>query len=376
MKRLALALALLSCASVAQAQDDDLARARFLDQQGVRAFGEGRFRDAKVLFEESYRAGGPPTELWNVARCQLKYDDTEGARATLDTYLAQKTLSPQDRGEAQRLLDDLAHRTSPLVVVSTPAGALVSVDGHVWGMTPYTGTIPPGKHEIAVGGRSKDVEARGGHAVVVSVALGKSERSSRHRHAHATKRFFLELGALATISSLGGVVVDAVPAPELSLGWAPFAFRRGRIGFGVRMRSEYDTWSTSNGVANDAIGCTPGTDYSAVELLAMPTVFGDYHLSKRVDLGARLGFGAAIYISSSPIAGDLFAPACAYGGSLAPDGYAEADVSVRLDDHFRLVFPATFDIHTAYVGTRSDLSLDATGPWIRVGLGVALAVDL
>jgi len=345
----------------------------------VRAFAEGHVRDAMTLFQESYRAGGPPTELWNVARCQLKLDDPEAARATLQEYLAKKGLSPQDRAEAQRLLDDLERRPSPFVVASTPAGAMVSVDGHVWGMTPYTGTLPPGEHDVDVGGSSKHVEARGGRMVVVSVRLGSVEsRSSHKKHARHMKRFWAELAALATISSLGGgAAVDVVPAPEIGLGFAPFDFRKSRIGFGVRVRAEYDTWTTSAGVSNaTTLGCTPPSDYSAVELLAMPTMFGDWLVSKNVALGARIGFGAAIYISGSPIAGDLFAPACAYGGSLAPDGYASLDVSVRLNDDFRLVFPATFDVHTAYVGTRNDASIDASGPWMRFGLGVALAVDL
>ncbi|HEY1956280.1 MAG TPA: PEGA domain-containing protein [Polyangiaceae bacterium] len=388
MKRSAVALALVLCASSASAQDDpgksptgddELARARFLDQQGVRAFGDGHVRDAMTLFQESYRAGGPPNELWNVARCQLKLDDPDGARSTLEEYLSKEGLSPQDRGEAQRLLDDLVHRASPFVAASTPAGATVSVDGHVWGLTPYTGTLPPGDHEIDIGGSSKHVEARGGRVVVVSVHLGSVEPKSHHkRHAHHTKRFWAELGALATVSSLGGgAAVDVVPAPELAFGWAPFDFRGSRIGFGVRFRAEYDTWSTSAGVSNaNSLGCAPPNDYSAVELLAMPTMFGDWLVSKNVSLGARIGFGAAIYASSSPIGGDLFAPACAYGGSLAPDGYASLDVSVRLNDTFRLVFPATFDIHTAYVGTRNDGTVDASGPWMRFGLGVALAVDL
>src|SRR5271168_1219329 len=104
---LAAALALFFFCVTARAQEDDLARARFLDQQGVRAFADGHFRDAMTLFWASYRAGGPPTELWNVARCQLKLEDTDGARRTLETYLDQKDLADADRAEGKRLLDEL-----------------------------------------------------------------------------------------------------------------------------------------------------------------------------------------------------------------------------------------------------------------------------
>src|ERR1700722_16740182 len=92
-----------SFTSGALAQDDELARARFLDQQGVRAFGENRFRDAMALFGASYRAGGPPTELWNVARCQLKLDNPEDARRTLEEFLDRKDLTESDRADGKRL---------------------------------------------------------------------------------------------------------------------------------------------------------------------------------------------------------------------------------------------------------------------------------
>jgi hypothetical protein len=125
------------------------------------------------------------------------------------------------------------------------------------------------------------------------------------------------------------------------------------------------------------MGCTPPTDYSGFEVLAMPTVFGSFKLSQRVSLGARLGVGAAIYASSAPMGGDLFTPSCVYGGSLTPDGYAALDVSIALIDAMRLVlFPATLDVHPAYAGARSDTTYDASGAWLRLALGVGLAVDL
>ena len=148
-------------------------------------------------------------------------------------------------------------------------------------------------------------------------------------------------------------------------------------GSGLRFRGFVDVWTTSGGVSNTIMGCTPPTDYTGFELVAMPTAFGALRVGKRIMLGARLGFGAAIYASGVPIGGDLFAPACAYGGSLAPDGYAALDVSIDLASILRLVlFPATLDFHAPYVGARSDNTVDATGPWVRLGFGAALAVDL
>jgi len=114
VKRLAAAIFLVT--SLAHAQDDALARARFLDQQGARAYAEGRFRDAAALFNESFRAGGPATELWNVARCQLKLDDPDAARRTLQAYLDRTDLGAEDRAEGQRLEGEIAKRISTFVV--------------------------------------------------------------------------------------------------------------------------------------------------------------------------------------------------------------------------------------------------------------------
>src|ERR1700722_7033228 len=91
---------------------DDLERARTLDQQGVRAFREGRYNDAIRYFEEAFRLGGPSSELWNIARCDVKLDDPEAASVALDSYLAGSDLSPEDRASAKRELDDLRRRPS------------------------------------------------------------------------------------------------------------------------------------------------------------------------------------------------------------------------------------------------------------------------
>ncbi len=374
-------------APLARAQDDALARARFLDQQGVRAFAEGRYRDAATLFNESFRAGGPPTELWNVARCQLKLDDPDAARKILEVYLDQKNLSAEDRNEGKKLLDEIENRTSTFVVASTPAGATVALDGKVIGTTPISSVLQPGAHEIrvvreGVGSVTKHVQAHDGRAVVISVDLGAIPGKDDERHdkskKHAVRRFFGELGLIGSLSVLGGgAVVTGMASPEIALGWAPFVFRNALLGFGLRFRMTYDQWSTSANVSNANASCAPPNDYSAVEILAMPTMFGAMRVSRRVSLGARAGFGGAFYASGSPIGGDLFAPTCIYGGSLAPDGYAAVDVSVSLLDQLRLVlYPATFDVHPAYVGARNDGTLDASGPWFRIGAGVALAVDL
>jgi len=384
VKRLAAAIFLVT--SLAHAQDDALARARFLDQQGARAYAEGRFRDAAALFNESFRAGGPATELWNVARCQLKLDDPDAARRTLQAYLDRTDLGAEDRAEGQRLEGEIAKRISTFVVASTPTGAQVTVDGRVVGATPYTSTLQPGAHEIFIGAITKHIVAKDGRAVVLSVELDSRdtpdeappEKHPTRKAKKHVRRFFGELGVVGSVSVLGGgAIVTGAASPELAFGFSPFVFRDVTVGIGLRFRATYDQWSTSPVVSNANASCTPPNDYNGVEMLVMPTVFASFRMSDRVRIGGRLGFGGAIYASGSPIGGDLFTPTCIYGGSLAPDGYAAMDVSISLADWLRLVvYPVTFDVHPSYVGARNDATFDASGAWVRVGAGLSLAVDL
>src|ERR1019366_5558773 len=79
----------------------NLEAARELDQQGVRAFRDGRFSDAIRYFLSAYRLGGPSSELWNVARSRERMDDAETAAGAIEQYLAQRDLTSQDRAEAE-----------------------------------------------------------------------------------------------------------------------------------------------------------------------------------------------------------------------------------------------------------------------------------
>ncbi len=151
--------------------------ARELDQQGVKAFGEARYSDAALLFRGARALGGPPTEVWNVARCLERLDDAEGASAAIDEYLAAREVAAQDRAEAERESRAIKARPSWLTVTTTPSGASVSVDGQAeGGPTPTSLSVRPGSHTVSVklAGRapaSKTVDARFGRALVVALDL-------------------------------------------------------------------------------------------------------------------------------------------------------------------------------------------------------------
>jgi len=155
----------------------DLEAARELDQQGVRAFRDGRFSDAIRYFLSAYRLGAPSSELWNVARSRERMDDAETAASAIQQYLAQQDLSTQDRAEAERELQALRGRPSVLTVITVPSGAVVTVDGkQTAGPTPVSLEIRPGPHTIAVHHdgyttETRPLESRFGRAVIVSLDL-------------------------------------------------------------------------------------------------------------------------------------------------------------------------------------------------------------
>jgi hypothetical protein len=155
--------------------------ARELDQEGVRGFREGRYADAIRYFRTAYALGGPPSELWNIAKCRERMDDAEGATAAIDEYLTVPNLSPQDRSDAEHEAQALRARPSILTVTSTPAGALVTVDGKQTGPTPLSVEIRPGVHTVVVrregySAATQSLEARFGRAVIVSLDLGRGAK--------------------------------------------------------------------------------------------------------------------------------------------------------------------------------------------------------
>jgi hypothetical protein len=155
----------------------NVAAARELDQQGVVGFRDGRFGDAARYFRAAFHLGGPSSELWNLARAYEKLDDAEDADRAITEYLAQPELSPQDRTDAEHEAHALRGRSSVLTITTTPAGAVVSVDGKsVPGTTPLSFEIAAGEHVVVVkhGGyaaETRTFDAHFGRAVIVPLDL-------------------------------------------------------------------------------------------------------------------------------------------------------------------------------------------------------------
>jgi hypothetical protein len=156
-----------------------LAAARELDQEGVRAFREGRYGDAVRYFAAAYRMGGPSSELWNMARARERMDQPEEAARAIEEYLGQRDLSAYDRADGERELHALHTRPSMVTVTTNPPGAVVTVDGkQTVGPTPVSVAVRAGPHTIAVHHEgymtvTRPLEARFGRAVIVTLDLTK-----------------------------------------------------------------------------------------------------------------------------------------------------------------------------------------------------------
>jgi hypothetical protein len=159
----------------------DLDAARELDQEGVRAFAAGRYREAIHFFNEARRLGGPATELWNIARCHDRLDEPEESAKAIEAYLAE-TIGTDERTDAQRELERLKMRSSTLVAITAPPGAAVTIDGQpASGATPLSAELPAGSHTVAFkrdgyAPKTVRVDARFGRGVILEIELVKGAK--------------------------------------------------------------------------------------------------------------------------------------------------------------------------------------------------------
>ena len=155
----------------------DVEGARELDRQGVRAFLEGHYRDALLFFREAARLGGPPSEIWNMAKCHLKLDEPDQAAQLFSRVLHHPQALPEDRADARRELDLLEKRPSTVVIAARPSSARVWVDHRP---LPRTGSVfvvvdlLPGIHRVRLergaSGMEKEFEVSRGRARILEVS--------------------------------------------------------------------------------------------------------------------------------------------------------------------------------------------------------------
>ncbi len=410
MRRLAslvvtLVVLAFGASAVAAPKDEEVARARVLDQQGVRAYKDGRYNDAIRYFSEAFKLGGPASELWNIAKCHLRLDEPEQASDAYDRYLMQQGLTPQDKSEAREELEELRRRRSILTVASAPSRATVYVDGkrnEAAGTTPFSVQLPPGNHKIDIelaGHRpyGKEIEAKYGRAIIVDAQLEKDPNFQvaakpvtgvgggvdtpvgppRKSDLGDPKRFTAKAEVGVVFSKLGAFSEGGRLAFALSGTYWFVDAQRWAVGGGFLLHITGDAWGNTIGAPINGPGCTLTISNSetATEVAGYGIGTFAYRVAPRLRVAADAGLGIAGY-GASALGGDLFTPTCqpATGAQVAARVGLEASYTV-LPFLRATLTPLALQVHPSYGGARST-PVDATGTWLRFGLGLGLAVDL
>jgi len=396
MRRLVFAFSVLAVLfgrhGTASAQIPDPAaidRARGLDQQGVRAFREGRFRDAIRFFDEASRLGGPSSEIWNVARCYQRLDEPQDAARTLERYLEQTDLMPSERAEADRELQEIRRRPSQMSIDSDPAGATATVDGKPSGApTPVGVDIAPGPHHIRIERAGfhpyeTDVEASFGRAILVTTKLvpetnsksaedpGETPLASTLAIHGPARRFLFSAEVGVFFPRLGSE--GSGPRPEGHVA-ARYVFNpdsRVLVTTGVRFSV------LSYGGSQPASLCQLADGESSTELGGLVTGGFSVRALPRVRLGADVGVGVAGLVAdaSGPGAGK---PGCATSYGLAFLAHVGLEASFAVTPAFRLILsPLAFQAHPAFGGAREipPSTIDTGGLWWRLGSSMGFAFD-
>lgn len=358
-------------------QPPDLVRARELDAQGVRAYREGRPREALLLFTEAYRLGGPSLELWNVARCHQRLDEGDDAAEVLTRYLDADDLLAGDRFQATRELAELRRKPSTVIVDSAVTGAPVFVDGRRAGVAPVAFEVAAGRHVIRVeaGGRSRDVEveARYGRPIVLRGSSVDDDVADPIAEAPVSRRLEIDLQGSAFAHQLGAVAARV--GPGITMG-ARFGVVRGSVSGFIALRGEAYGFGWSSSVADvSPPGCTLSSRYKAT---GMSGVLGGgfaWDASRVVRASLELGVGAEGLLVERG-GGDVLLVDCSPSPAMVPVGSARAEVSFRVSGGLRFALtPLAFAVHPAYDNARMD-PRDASGAWVRLGASLGLAYDV
>jgi len=370
---------------------EDLSRARSLDQQGARAYGDGRYNDAIRYFEEAHRLGGPPFELWNIAKCYAKLDQPGQSADFLERYLATPTLPAEDREEATQQLEALRRRPSTLTLASTPTGATVLLDGKpVDGSarTPTSFLVSPGSHTIALSAPkhttdTQIVEARYGRAIILDITLGTDRRPPLPRNPSpaaeddaASRRLALR-GHLGVMLPRYGRVGGAAHVTGLLSGTYRFA-ELGATSFegGLLVAATGDSWDNTVGAPATVAPCgTLQNARSAAAYSAFAIGGASWELLPKLRLHGLAGAGVAAY-SADDLGGDLFVPVCKPRPGPRPAMLLGAELDYAITPLLRLsALPLLLQIQPSFEGTRST-PLDTSGVWLRATIAVGIGVDL
>ena len=140
LAKVGIAATLLFASSVATAQGNDEALARF--ERGVQLYEAQNFEGALVEFTAAYKLTGNYKLLYNIGICQQQSREYVAAADTFRKYLKDggTEITPERKADVEDRLSKLSLSVSRVrIVTDAPAGTTVTVDGAP------VGTIPLGE---------------------------------------------------------------------------------------------------------------------------------------------------------------------------------------------------------------------------------------
>jgi hypothetical protein len=158
----------------------DAATAKKHFESGLKLFGEQAYAEALIAFESSYKLGGRPSALKNIAQCQRNLRHFVEAYEAYEQLLAlhDAQLTPADRSAFKQALEELSLLTVTLTVSVNEAGAAIELDGKPFGTSPLPKPkrMTVAEHRLRVtkagfGPFEQTISARSGHDERVDVKL-------------------------------------------------------------------------------------------------------------------------------------------------------------------------------------------------------------
>lgn len=134
------------------AMEQRRAAAKAKYQQGAEAYSAGHYKDAVDSFLAADQLAPSAPLSFNIARAYEKLSDDAGALRWYRDYL-RRNPDAANAATVRPLIAALAENlrkkgVQQLTVLTSPAGATVTVDDQPVGVTPWTGELPPGEHRL------------------------------------------------------------------------------------------------------------------------------------------------------------------------------------------------------------------------------------
>lgn len=155
----------------------DVARQRY--QDGVKAYDEGRFEEARVAFQQAYQLKGQSVILLNLGLAEVKSNHpAEGGNHLLQFLREYKQATPEDVAGANGGIEEAKKKCGQVAISVNQPGADVTIEGVPVGKSPFFDPLfaEPGTRTVGatLGGTSTSakVDVRKGQVASVALAFG------------------------------------------------------------------------------------------------------------------------------------------------------------------------------------------------------------